>query len=65
MMIAVESGVQKLNNWVEEVRNIYHDYKKAYGEEPPLISGVAIMTDSDNTKESAVSFFGDIVFHKK
>lgn len=65
MMIAVESGAQKLNNWVEEVRNIYQDYKKAYGEEPPLISGVAIMTDSDNTKESAVSFFGDITFHKK
>lgn len=65
MMIAVESGVQKLNNWVEEVRNIYQDYKKAFGEEPPLISGVAIMTDSDNTKESAVSFFGDIIFHKK
>ena len=65
MMITVESGVQKLNNWVEEVRNIYQDYKKAYGEEPPLISGVAIMTDSDNTKESAVSFFGDIIFHKE
>jgi hypothetical protein len=65
MMIAVESGAQKLNSWVEEVRNIYQDYKEAYGEEPPLISGVAIMTDSDNTKESAVSFFGDIVFHKK
>jgi hypothetical protein len=65
MMIAVESGAQKLNSWVEEGRNIYQDYKKAYGEEPPLISGVAIMTDSDNTKESAVSFFGDITFHKE
>jgi len=65
MMIAVESGGQKLNSWVEEERNIYQDYKKAYGEEPPLISGVAIMTDSDNTKESAVSYFGDITFHKK
>jgi hypothetical protein len=57
--------LQKLNNWVEEVRNIYQDYKKAYGEEPPLISGVVIMTDSDNTKESAISFFGDIIFRKE
>ncbi len=65
IMIAVESGAQKLNNWVEEVRNIYQDYKKAYGEEPTIISGVAIMTDSDNTKESAVSYFGDIIFHKE
>ncbi|HNP30842.1 MAG TPA: DUF3047 domain-containing protein, partial [Nitrospirales bacterium] len=42
----------------------YEDYKKAFGEDPPNISGVAIMTDTDNTKESAIAYFGDIVFKK-
>ncbi|MBL7180717.1 MAG: DUF3047 domain-containing protein [Desulfobacterales bacterium] len=65
MMIVVQSGTQKLNNWVEEARNVYEDYKKAFGEEPPHISGVAIMTDSDNTKESSVAFYGDIIFRMK
>jgi hypothetical protein len=64
MMFAVESGEEKLNQWVNEERNVYEDYKKAFGEEPPMISGVAIMTDTDNTGESAVAFYGDIVFKK-
>ena len=64
MMFVVESGEEKLGQWVSEERNIYQDYKKAFGEEPPVISGVAIMTDTDNTGESAVAFYGDIVFRK-
>jgi hypothetical protein len=38
---------------------------KAFGKKPPMISGVAIMTDSDNTGESAISYYGDIVFESK
>ena len=64
MMFVVESGEEKLNQWVNEERNVYEDYKKAFGEEPPMISGVAIMTDTDNTGESAAAFYGDIVFKK-
>ena len=64
-MIVVESGGKKLNNWVDEERNIFDDYVKAFGKKPPMISGVAIMTDSDNTGESAVSYYGDIVFESK
>jgi hypothetical protein len=64
-MIVVESGAQKVGAWVEEERNIYEDYKKAFGEEPPAINGVAIMSDTDNTKESAVAYYGDIVFKKQ
>ena len=62
MMIVVESGAEKLDQWVSEERNIYEDYKRAFGEEPPLISGVAIMTDTDNTGESATAYYGDILF---
>jgi len=65
MMIVVESGEEKLNQWVTEERNLYEDYRKAFGEDPPMISGVAIMTDTDNTGESAVAFYGDIAFKKK
>ena len=61
-MIVVESGGAKLGEWVEESRNVYEDYKHAFGEDPPLINGVAIMTDTDNTKERAVAYYGDIRF---
>jgi len=64
-MVVLESGPGRLNQWVEEQRNILEDYQKAFGTPPPLISGVAVMTDSDNTGESATAYYGDIVFTKK
>lgn len=64
MMIVVESGAANVNRWITEERNVYDDYKAAFGAEPPLISGVAIMSDTDNTGESATAFYGDIVFKK-
>lgn len=63
-MIIVQSGAQRIGSWVEEERNVYLDYKLAFGEEPPAISGIAIMSDTDNTKERAVAYYGDIVFAK-
>ena len=61
-MIVVQSGAQRIGSWVEEERNVYQDYKLAFGEEPPAINGVAIMSDTDNTKERAVAYYGDIIF---
>jgi hypothetical protein len=63
-LIVVESGPSLVNQWVTEQRNLLADYKVAFGEEPPLVSGVAIMTDTDNTGESAIAHYGDIVFKK-
>jgi hypothetical protein len=61
-MIVIESGKNKVGKWVDEERNLYEDYKKAFGSEPPMVSGVAIMTDTDNTKDSVIAYYGDIVF---
>ncbi len=63
-MFVLQSGAEKVGQWVAESRNIYADYRTAFGATPPLISGVAIMTDTDNTHESAVAWFGDIVFRQ-
>jgi hypothetical protein len=62
MMFVVRTGSDEIQQWVTEERNVYEDYRQAYGEEPAMISGVAIMTDTDNTRESAVAWYGDIVF---
>ncbi|MBI5557410.1 MAG: DUF3047 domain-containing protein [Deltaproteobacteria bacterium] len=64
-MIVIESGAEKLNQWVFEQRDIAADYRKAFGQDPPAISGVAVMTDSDNTGESATAWYGDIVFTRR
>ena len=61
-MIVVESGSARVGRWVSERRDLLADYRAAFGEEPPDVSGVAIMTDTDNTGESAVAYYGDIGF---
>ncbi len=60
MMIAVESGADKVGQWVTVKRNIVEDYRKAFGEDPPKVGAIAIMTDTDNTGESATAWYGDI-----
>jgi hypothetical protein len=64
-MIVVRSGAARVGAWVEEERNVYEDYRKAFGEDPPMIKGIAVMTDTDDTGESATAYYGDIAFHKK
>lgn len=63
-MVVVESGPERIGQWVNEERNVFEDYKRAFGEEPPTISGIAVMTDGDNTGESARAWYGDISFHR-
>ena len=60
MMFVVESGSRRVGEWVEVERNVYEDYKRAFREEPPPVSGIAVMTDTDQTGESAIAWYGDI-----
>ncbi|MEQ9547255.1 MAG: DUF3047 domain-containing protein [Marinobacter sp.] len=60
MMIAVTSGDDQVGEWVTVERDIVADYRAAFGEEPPRLRGVAIMSDSDNTGESATAWYGDL-----
>lgn len=59
-MIPVESGPDRVGRWVREERNVAADYREAFGEDPPPIGGIAIMTDTDDTGESATAYYGDI-----
>jgi Protein of unknown function (DUF3047) len=63
-MVVVESGAARVNQWLAVERDVAADFKAAFGEEAPAISAVAIATDTDNTGESAIAFYGDISFYK-
>jgi len=62
MIMPVRSGRGQTGEWVRERRNVLADYRRAFGDSPPAVNGVAIMTDTDNTADSARAFYGDIVF---
>jgi hypothetical protein len=59
-VIVVESGAANIGRWREEERDLVADFRAAFGEEPPEISGVAVASDTDNTGESVTAWFGDI-----
>lgn len=61
--VAVESGDSKAGSWVLEERNIYEDYKRIFGEDPPLAGGIAVMTDTDDTQDETTAWYGDITLH--
>jgi hypothetical protein len=64
-MIVAASGAKDLDRWHEERVNVLEDYRRAFGEEPPRIRAVGVMSDSDNTGGHAVAYYGDIRFRKK
>ena len=63
-MIVVESGSEHLNRWRSSRQDIVEDFRRAFGTDPPRISGIAVMTDTDNTGESATAWYGDITFNQ-
>jgi len=58
--VAVDSGEELAGRWTFHQRDVQEDYRRFFGEEPPRIGGVALMTDTDNTGETAVGYYGDI-----
>jgi phosphomannomutase len=64
-MIVADSGDANLGQWRQQTRNVYEDFRRAFGEEPTRIKSVGIMTDSDNTGEEAEAYYGDITFMRR
>lgn len=58
--VVVDADPLSVGKWKSFERNVYEDYKRAFGEEPTHISGIAIMVDTDNTGEKASARFGDV-----
>ncbi|MFQ6605172.1 MAG: DUF3047 domain-containing protein [Fidelibacterota bacterium] len=55
-MIVLREGPAAVGTWQEEEVDILRDYRAAFGEDPPATASLAIMSDSDNTGESAIAF---------
>jgi hypothetical protein len=53
-VLVIRSGTDRKGSWKEERINIFEDYKKFFDEtETPKASGIAVLTDSDDTKSTA------------
>lgn len=64
-IVVVDSGAEHAGRWRVVQRDPGADFRRAYGEEPPGISAVAVATDTDNTGERVTAWYGDIVLKKR
>ncbi len=60
--IVVRSGRRELNKWVTEKRNVLEDYRRVFGQEPPMVGGISLMIDTDDTRSQAESYFARVEF---
>jgi len=58
--LVIESGPDRLNQWVDHERDIAADFRTAFGEAPGPLIGVGVMSDSNNTGESVRAWFGPL-----
>jgi hypothetical protein len=60
--VVLQSGPEKLDQWISETRNVYEDYKKLFQEEPPTVGTVLLYINTQHTKTSASCDYADIFF---
>ena len=56
---------KNLNEWVTVKANVKEDFKKFHDLDVNELNGVAIMTDTDNSKMKAVTYYQNIYFSKQ
>ncbi len=60
-MIVLQSGDEKIGSWIEERRDVYRDFKRAFpDEEPGPVRAVTIACDTDQTGEVTTLYFDDL-----
>ena len=61
-LFVVESGEERVCQWIDVRRNGLEDYRRAFGEDPGDIVAVGVMTDSGDDGSTRRAFYGDITF---
>jgi Protein of unknown function (DUF3047) len=59
--VVVSSGVKDLKKWMTFKRNIIADYTVAFGTPPGKLTGIALMSDTDNTSTNVTAYYGDLM----
>lgn len=58
--IVVDSGPAELRRWRDHRRDLAADFRLAFGEAPGPLLSMAVMTDSDNNRASAHTWYGPV-----
>tara|TARA_S200000501_G_scaffold341480_1_gene350890 strand:- start:224 stop:874 length:651 start_codon:yes stop_codon:yes gene_type:complete len=59
------STKNKFNEWITVKANVKEDFKKFHGLDVDELDGLAIMSDTDNSKKEAIAYYQNIYFSAK
>lgn len=58
--IVVQNGPQGLGRWIDHERAVWDDHQLAFGGPPGPLTGLGLMTDSNNTKSTTEAWYGPL-----
>jgi hypothetical protein len=61
-MVVASTGTSGVGQWHSLSRNIVDDFRRAFNEEPGMLTDVGVLTDTDNTGSTVEAWYGDIRF---
>lgn len=61
-VIVVQSGGNDLGKWITNERDIYKDYRRFFGKEPPPVERVRVQMNTQHTDSRAEGYVRDVVF---
>lgn len=61
-MVVASTGAAGVGQWQTLSRNVVEDFRRAFDEEPGLLTDVGVLTDTDNTGATVDAWYGDIRF---
>lgn len=63
-LMVVESGSARLGRWVDFDRDVAADYRAAFDQTTDGLSGIALMTDSNNTGLPSQAWYGPLTWSR-
>jgi len=64
-IVVLQNQSSPMDEWVGERVNVYADYQSLFGEEMESVQAIGLMSDSDNTKSTAVAHYKAIMISKE
>lgn len=64
-IIVLRSGPEKSGKWISQTVNVHNDYKRLFGNNPPEVVGIGILSDADNTESQAMADYDEISISAK
>lgn len=60
--IVLDSGPEKLGEWISHSRDVARDFRACYGSNPPKLQNISIFCDSNDSNSEALGYCTQITF---